>query len=384
MQSKIQMFFSLLRSAVVGDPMSEDEKAACLTEWLPDMMSIAKKHDLAHLLSVAFRINGFNAGDLSNNTSEIQAVYRIAQQSYALEKLTKALEKAKIPFIPLKGSVIRQYYREEWLRTSCDIDVLVHESDVEQATNVLIGDCGCTVDGKGSHDVSLFSPGKVHIELHYDLVEDGRANKSREVLNEVWEHSKPHDNFNYWHEMSDEMFYFYHIAHMAKHFEIGGCGIRPFIDLWILDNIELKNQLKRDELLRRGDLYTFAEVARSLYKVWFEGNEHTQITKQMEEYILCGGVYGSIDNRVLVQQRKKGGRLKYALSRIFIPYKSIKFVYPILQKHRWLTPFMEVYRWFNILFDGRAKKAMHEFSYNKNVSNDNAIKIQEFLNDIGL
>lgn len=365
MQNKIQFLFILLRSAVSGEPISENEKAVYQTEWLPDLMTIAKKHGLAHLLSVAFRINGFDTGDLSNDTSEIQAVYRNVQQSYALEELTKALEKAKIPFIPLKGPVIRQYYREEWLRTSCDIDVLVHEADVEQATNVLIADCSCTVDGKGSHDISLFSPGKVHIELHYDLVEDGRANKSREVLNEVWEHSKPHDNCNYWHEMSDEMFYFYHIAHMAKHFEIGGCGIRSFIDLWILDSLENRDQNKRNELLKQGDLLKFAEAARLLSRVWLENAEHTETTKQMEEYILRGGVYGSIDNRVLVQQQKRGGRLKYALSRIFIPYKSIKFVYPILQKHRWLTPFMEVYRWFNILFDGRAKKAMHEFTYNK-------------------
>lgn len=29
--------------------------------------------------------------------------------------------------------------------------------------------------------------------------------------------------------MKEEMFYFYHIAHLAKHFEVGGCGIRQII-----------------------------------------------------------------------------------------------------------------------------------------------------------
>ena len=56
--------------------------------------------------------------------------------------------------------------------------------------------------------------------------------------------------------MTDEMFYFYHIAHMAKHFEEGGCGIRPFIDLWTLDNIKDVDHDKRDELLSRGNLNT--------------------------------------------------------------------------------------------------------------------------------
>ena len=46
-----------------------------------------------------------------------------------------ALEKAQIPFVPLKGSVIRKYYPEAWMRTSSDIDVLVHKEDVEKTTD---------------------------------------------------------------------------------------------------------------------------------------------------------------------------------------------------------------------------------------------------------
>ena len=129
--------------------------------------------------------------------------------------------------------------------------------------------------------------------------------------------------------MTDEMFYFYHIAHMAKHFEEGGCGIRPFIDLWTLDNIKDVDHDKRDELLSQGNLLKFAEVARMLSRVWFENNEHTEITKKMERYILRGGIYGTNENRIAVQQQKRGGRLKYALSKIFIPYDNIKFHYPI-------------------------------------------------------
>jgi hypothetical protein len=156
--------------------------------------------------------------------------------------------------------------------------------------------------------------------------------------------------------MPEEMFYFYHIAHMAKHFEIGGCGIRPFIDIWILDNIEDKDQSKQDALLKQGGLLRFAEVARHLSKVWLGNAEHTELTKQMEQYILRGGVYGNSENRILVQQQKKGGKTRYVISKIFIPYDVIKFHYPILQKHRWLTPFMQVRRWGKLIFCGHAKR----------------------------
>ena len=86
----------------------------------------------------------------------------------------------------------------------------------------------------------------------------------------------------------------------------------------------------------------------------------------------------------MVHQQKKGGRFKYALSKIFIPYNVIKFHYPILQKHRWLTPFMQVRRWCKIIFCGHLKRTTKELQYNSNITNEDAVKMQKFLNDIGL
>ena len=53
------------------------------------------------------------------------------------------------------------------MRISCDIDILVHENDLERATNHLINNLGYSYDGKGAHDVSLFLDKRVHLELHY-------------------------------------------------------------------------------------------------------------------------------------------------------------------------------------------------------------------------
>ena len=184
--------------------------------------------------------------------------------------------------------------------------------------------------------------------------------------------------------MPDEMFYFYHIAHMAKHFENGGCGIRPFIDICILDGMTEPNTTKRNTLLENGNLMKFANVARKLSRVWFFGEEYDDISKQMEDYILRGGVYGNNENRIMVQQQKKGGRIKYALSKIFVPYDVIKFHYPILQKHRWLTPIMEIRRWCKLIFCGHAKRTTNELKYNQRISFEKANETREFLSHIGL
>ena len=120
---------------------------------------------------------------------------------------------------------------------------------------------------------------------------------------------------------------------MAKHFVgTGGCGIRSFLDMWVLNHCVDFNQEKRETLLADGGLTVFAKQAALLSEVWFGAAGHTEITRQLETYILRGGVYGTTTNRVAVQQQKRGGKVKYALSRILIPYKVIRFHYPILQK----------------------------------------------------
>ena len=384
-QRTIQIFFALLRSAICGTKLTEAEKNICGAEMLGDLEKLSSKHDVSHLLAFGLKKNGLIPKENPNIEKHfLMAIYRCEQIRYEYERLCDALEKGQIPFLPLKGSVIRKYYPEAWMRTSCDIDVLVRKEDAEKARAVLTEKYGYTYHGTGSHDISLFSPTNIHVELHYELVEDGLVNEASDVLRRVWDTATVCDGFEFRYEMPDEMFYFYHIVHMAKHFENGGCGIRPFIDLWILKNIEGADEDKRNKLLEEGKMLRFASVARKLALVWLDGEEYDPISEQMENYILRGGVYGSSENRITVQQQKKGGRIKYVLSKVFLPYSEIKFHYPILQKHRWLTPIMQIRRWGKLIFCGHLKRTAREIRYNSSISDTEAEKMQGFLSDIGL
>ncbi len=384
-QKTVKLLFALLRSAICGNQLSEQERNLYSSEMLPALIAISKRHDIAHLLAEGLNINGLLAKENSDVGNEIiKAIYRHAQLGYEYVIVCDALEAAQIPFIPLKGSVLRQWYPEPWMRTSCDIDILVHREHLEQAVSYLIETLEYTEHRRDTHDVSLFSKSGQHIELHFDLVEEGRAGDAIAILKDVWKNVLVKKEKLYWYEMSDEYFYFYHIAHMAKHIEIGGCGIRPFIDLWILEHINDANKCKRDKLLEKGKLLKFAMTARRLSNYWIESALPDEATLKMESFILSGGVYGTLENRIAVQQQKKGGRAKYALSKIFIPYDIIKFHYPILQKHRWLLPIMEVRRWFKLVFCGHVKRSIRELKLNKKISHIEAEQVKEFLNDIGL
>ncbi len=384
-QNLTQILFALLRSAIRGTALTEAEKTLFSKKLLPDLMRLSKRHDVAHLVALGLKKNELvTKEDGEVETEILRAVFRYERLNHDYEKLCSALETAEIPFIPLKGSVLRAYYPEPWMRTSCDIDVLVHREDIEKAIFCLTENLKYTEHERGTHDISLFSPLKNHVELHFDLVEEGRANNAIEILRSVWEDASPRGESKYWLEMSDPFFYFYHVAHMAKHFELGGCGIRPFIDLYILDRIEPADRDGRDRLLAQGGLLKFVEAARELSLVWLEEKEPSGLSFKLQNFLLHGGAYGSFDNRVALQQKKNGGRVGYMLSRAFIPYERLVRYYPILEKHRWLMPFMQVRRWFMLLRPEVAKMAKREIAVNSQMEGSVADQMNDFLNEIGL
>lgn len=384
-QGFIEILFALLRTAVFEVKLTQNEKEKYSSDMLQDLFEVAQKHDVEHLLAFGLRKNGLMPNENMDIRKKIlKAVYRYDRLNQEYENICSAFEDAQIPFLPLKGSVLRSYYPEPWMRTSCDIDILVHEEDLGKAIAYLTGECDYNEGDRTTHDVSLFSPQGVHLELHYDLAEEGCANNAISILSEVWGNVSLHEGSYYWYEMNDEFFYFFHIAHMAKHFETGGCGIRPFIDLWILDHMKNVEQSFRDELLKRGKLLTFADKVRTLSGVWFEQKEVDTISLQMQDFILHGGSYGSIDNRIALNQKDRGGKFGYLMSRIFVPYEKLKRYYPILEKMKWLTPLMQVRRWFMLLNPNVAKMAKSELKNNKDIDSAKADEMYLFLENIGL
>ena len=383
MEKIIRTMMDLIASEVCGK--SIDKSQYTLTdEELAKLYKLSKSHDLAHLVGDALIKNDLiEDGEIKAKFQKqiMLAVYRYEKINYELGRLRKVLNEAEIPFIPLKGSVLRRYYPEPWMRTSCDIDVLVHESDLERAASALTSAVGYKADSKGSHDVGMFSDSGVHLELHYSLIEDKIVGSAADVLRSTWKNASPvSDTSEY--AFGDDLFFFYHTAHMAKHFVNGGCGIRPFIDIWVLNHRVPFDKEKRDALLAEGGLLTFAKQAEALSEAWLGNGEHTEITRRMQDYLLKGGVYGTTKNRVSVQQIRTGGKFRYAFSRIWLPYDVLKFHYPSLVGKRALLPFYELRRWFKLLFCGGVKRSVNELKLNSSTTDKEQTDAKEMLSKL--
>lgn len=381
-QKTTELTLALIRSVIRDEPLSDSFKENLSEEKLNSALRFSSSHDLGQLVAWGIKENNLTCATVE--TYILKAVYRYQQIKYEYDKLCSALEDACIPFMPLKGSVIRKYYKQPWMRTSCDIDILIHRSDLDTVRKMLVEELKYKPHLVDSHDESFYSPSDVHVEMHFDLIEEGTVKATDEILKNVWELSTVKEGRLYWHEMSDELFYLYHIAHMAKHVLNGGCGIKPFIDLWILDNIDGADAEKRNALLEEGEILKFTEMARRLSEIWFGTSKHDAVTVELEHYVLRGGVYGSTENRMSILRHKMGGRTRYVFSLIFLPYDAIKCMYPILRKHPVLTPVMQVHRWFRILFRGRIGKAKKTLMQNNSISDKQVNDVHRFLGDIGL
>lgn len=363
-----ELLFALLRHVVCGQPLGDGIKEVCSEEMLNAVYVLAQRHDIVHLAA-----HGLEKLDLPKSeplsklqAAKTQAIFRYMRQDYEYGRICAVLEKGEIPYIPLKGTVLRAYYPEPWMRNSCDIDILVEEDRLDEAIGRLRGDLGYEVSERGDHDVSLFSSTGVHLELHYDTVQQRYADDiRRSVLAKIWKMSEHEPESSCKYRMPDEMFYFYHFAHMAKHFGNGGCGIRSVLDVWIMNHRISADGEKRNLLLREGGLLSFSRAVEWLAENWFSGIPGNLLSEQVGEYILTGGVYGNKENRAAFGQAKFGGKLRYLFTRrVFMPYDYLKAEYPILKKKKWLMPLYQVVRWFRMLFSGAAGSHLREIIVN--------------------
>lgn len=381
-----ELLFSLLRIAVCGWTGNEAVISACTPETLEKVFALADKYDLAHLLSIALNKLELEQTAITKRCMQQQmlATYRYIQLSHEQEAIAKVLEEGEIPFIPLKGAVLREFYPEDWMRTSCDVDILIHEENLERATDLLQTKLEYTPKGKTAHDVSFDSPGDVHLELHYCVMEKSELGMLPAVMETIWEEAMPVKGKQYHMVLSDAMFYCYHIAHMAKHFGIGGCGMRPFLDIWVLRYSMDYVRNEREELLRKSGLLSFAKAAEKLSDIWFSGAEKDPISAQLEQYILCGGLYGGVENRIAAEHTRNVKGFRYVLSRLFLPYDIMKVQFPVLERQKWLLPFCQVGRWFRRLFDGGAYRAAKELQVNTSLPAERVQTTQELLQHLGL
>ena len=202
------------------------------------------------------------------------------------------------------------------------------------------------------------------------------------VLKDAWSYAVPQDRSQC--AFSTEFFAFHIFAHMAYHFVSGGCGIRPLLDIWIMEHKMGISHSCAKELLEKAGIYKFALEMSRLAELCFTRNERDDFSDSVLKYIFQGGVYGSTENRIAVNKSKAKGVIRYTINMLFLPYKFMVKSYPILKKAPYLLPFCWVARWIKALFGGKLKKTVSGMSGANNLSDDRIKEVTDICSRLGL
>lgn len=378
----------IARAACGGEPPRLDRSPS--EDELLSLYRYAKAQDLAHLLCAPLDELGLLSPD-----SELQrqaerqaflAVYRGERLGYELAAISDSLSRAEIAHIPLKGAVVRDLYPEPWMRTSADVDVLVRAEDAERAAEVLVRELGYRNDGVQAHDIQLVAASGLHLELHFETIEKSHLAPAHRTLSRIWDYAHPSASGSYRYALDGAMLLLYHHAHAAKHFRHAGVGIRAFLDLYLMRRrLEIDGE-RYAALLREANLTAFADASERLAEAWFSGAEHTETTARLARYVLNGGIYGSRDNSIAMQNARYG-RLGSALRLVFLPYWQMKARYPSLARYRLAKlalPFYHLHRWCALVLRGRVRSSIRILQDNSRIGSELGGEVRLLMQELSL
>ena len=304
-----------------------------------------------------------------------KAIRKVAAFDMERGIVLDAMEKAGIWYMPLKGAVLKDLYPMIGMRQMADNDILFDASRADELRSVMEG-LGFETDykyGRFAHD-SYFKPPVYNFEMHRMLFGANVPDLSAYYEN-VKDRLLKVQGKQYAYRFSEDDFYVYLISHEYKHYSGGGTGLRSLLDTYVyctkMDGILNWDYIKGEiEKLR---ITEFESTNRSLALHLFSGgglrwedfsNKLGTEERDMLDFILSSGTYGSTENRVKNSIAKKGGgflgKVRYVIGRIFLPMETIRYAFPVFAKYPVLLPFLPFYRFFHGLMIGGKKRFLRE------------------------
>lgn len=384
MEQVSRQMLQMLKSELTGEPLPADFSEGMTEEDWNRLLSLSRHHDVAHLLGDLIAREELPVPEAPKKAFDevfCEAILRAQLFEEEQKKIGSVFQKAQIRFLPLKGAVIRQLYPEPWMRTSCDIDILIRKEDIKRAKKLLIMDLNYRFEKQAYHELSLYSPSGVHLELHFSIEE--HTETLDRVLKDCWDYAEPVQEGSCCYRFQSAFLVFHSVAHAAYHFKVGGCGIRPLIDQFLLERKIVYDRSIYKLLIEKANLTVFEEQFTRLWQVWFSDRKHDDLTYRMETYILSAGVYGSTKNHETIRLIRRG-RVGNFLCRIWLPYNSLIIKYPSLKGKRILQPLYEIRRWFTLFKKGKMRTIRREVKTNLGVDSEQKEQVKSLLNDLDL
>ena len=316
---------------------------------------------------------------------DTQERFQYGHQQRERQRVVEMLEAEKIPYILLKGSRMRKYYPDPMTRTSCDIDILFRGDEKRIHERMLAFGYEFVVDS-GTTINYLCKP--VEFEMHRYLFDDRLDYHG--FFEKVWDYSVPAGEGSCERLLTEEFFYVYMIAHMAKHFTRYGSGVRPVIDLYVYNQNPPENfdRKKAEQLLQEIGLLDFERRLKALTAAWFETGELSDMDQKLTDYIMEAGIYG--DSRIMsantVKEPEKAEKARREKLRFYVfpSLEVMRRLYPRMLKCPLLLPVAWVCRWCKGAFTDSRGKATNNLRKHASVDEAFVSHVSEMISELHL
>lgn len=367
MNDKLIIFGTYL-TKLLGD-MANGRKSVLIDEedfdWA-EFYKFADFHNVANMLY--YQIKDF---DLPDDVMKIyvdsskKAVSRCARFEFMSDKICNMLEKADIEYALLKGKTLQKFYPIENMRISTDVDILLQNKNRSDVEKIMLAENFEKVSSADDEDVYHKNP-IYSFEMHFDVIK--KESYFYDYFSSYFGRSKKGDSNC--REFSGEDQYIYNLFHLYNHYSNGGCGVRMFLDMYLIDKkLDLDYDYIENELAKI-DLIDFNTFVRKMCKVLFDDVACEENEKLLLRYIFTSGTFGTWQVGIIanIQKQIDGKKfffkkVKYVLKSWFLGLKPMQALYPVLNRFPFLLPFCWIHKGiYTLLFKRSAIKNQIEES----------------------
>ena len=344
---------------------TKPEEAPLARADLEALLRLARAHSVSAMVCMALEKTAIFAGaDDAMKKHWREAKNKAIRKNMLLDAERAAimmqLESAGIWHMPLKGSILKDWYPKPGMREMADNDILFDPSERKRVRGIFQSRGYKIVSfGKGHHD-EYEKPPLYHFEMHVSLFHEMYPKLAGQYRN-VKEKLLPVDGTAYQFAFTPEDFYVFALAHAYKHYSGSGTGVRTLADVYVM-NHHLGGIMNRDEVeqkLTRLGIAEYEQHSRVLAEKLFSGArplpeiELNTDEKEMLRFYCDATTYGTIDNQIQNRLQELQGnaegitlrtKLKYCCARLFPGREFCKYHYPFVYHHLWLLPFFWVWR----------------------------------------
>lgn len=369
------------------------------------LLITAKKHSVASMVYIALeKTDAFAAADeaVRRQWQELRdkAVRKNILLGNECSEIMHELETAGIRHMPLKGSILKNWYPKSGMREMADCDIFIDASRRDDVRDIF-AERGYEIKSynKSNHDIYEKSP-VYNFEMHVKLFPDGLFDVPAGTWAEgLWDRLLPIEGTAYRYRFTPEDFYVFALAHAYKHFSHSGTGIRTLADIFVM-NRHLSSSADRAGIGRKLFALGIAEYERNsrllsekMFGCGFAQDEAgniyemssgkvaetavgnsigefmtncrfssvTSLSKEETEllnYYLHAGTYGNLDNRVSNKLHEiqndssditKLTKIRYCMRRLFPDKNFCKDAYPFVYSHPYVLPAFWIWRVAHVL-----------------------------------